>query len=245
MTDLPENQLSLFYKILVLVENEGGVTVEDLKPLGNLRQTLGALGRLEGLNLVERTKDTDKDSIILTEKGDTTLASILNYLPSNKHTWDNKWRIIVFDVPENRRTVRQMFRLKLMDLGARMLQSSVWISPYPHVVEAFRAIVKEHDFLHSVHCFEAHHISDEPINVASLWKLDSVARSYQTLFAQFRKELPRLKKAKDPSYQAKCMIVRLALICKQDPHLPPALMPKQWVGFEAQEWYETLRPFCE
>ena len=45
--------------------------------------------------------------------------------------WDGKWRVIIFDIPENRRIKRDLFRSKLKEMGFRQLQKSVWVCPYP------------------------------------------------------------------------------------------------------------------
>ncbi|MBP6962125.1 hypothetical protein KBB49_01165 [Candidatus Saccharibacteria bacterium] len=44
--------------------------------------------------------------------------------------WDNRWRIVMFDIPETKREGRVMFTRRLQDLGFQLLQQSVWIHPY-------------------------------------------------------------------------------------------------------------------
>jgi len=43
--------------------------------------------------------------------------------------WDGLWRIIAFDIDEKRRKTRDLFRVKLRDLGCKPIQKSVWITP--------------------------------------------------------------------------------------------------------------------
>lgn len=40
--------------------------------------------------------------------------------------WDGKWRIIIWDIPEKRREVRNVLRSKLKELGFQQFQKSVW-----------------------------------------------------------------------------------------------------------------------
>jgi len=54
---------------------------------------------------------------------------VLKFL-KRKKVWDGKWRIVVFDIPERKRKMRNFFREKLSWLGFKKLQESVWISPY-------------------------------------------------------------------------------------------------------------------
>ncbi len=44
--------------------------------------------------------------------------------------WDKKWRIVMFDVPEKLRRLRDSLRLHLHDLGFIELQKSVFVYPY-------------------------------------------------------------------------------------------------------------------
>lgn len=44
--------------------------------------------------------------------------------------WDGKWRIVIFDIPEFNKQLRDTLRLKLRQLGLIELQKSVFIHPY-------------------------------------------------------------------------------------------------------------------
>jgi hypothetical protein len=92
------------------------------------------------LRRLEKQKDvrfiTDKDGSIqveLTEKGKVKhLKYKLDDLGSNFGTksWDGKWRLIFFDVPETRRGGRDNFRRILKSLKFYPLQKSVYLTPY-------------------------------------------------------------------------------------------------------------------
>jgi len=45
--------------------------------------------------------------------------------------WDGKWRIVIFDIPEKMKKNRNTFREKLVDLGFKRIQNSVWINKWP------------------------------------------------------------------------------------------------------------------
>ena len=45
--------------------------------------------------------------------------------------WDGKWRLVLFDIPERKRALRDALRIKLKYLGFKELQHSVHILPYP------------------------------------------------------------------------------------------------------------------
>lgn len=48
-------------------------------------------------------------------------------LPSR---WDKKWRILIFDIKEERRMIRDYIRNKLESIGFRRIQDSVFVFPY-------------------------------------------------------------------------------------------------------------------
>jgi len=50
--------------------------------------------------------------------------------PPDKKTWDGKWRIIFFDVPEKKRRYRDELRSMLKCIGFKEFQKSIWIYPY-------------------------------------------------------------------------------------------------------------------
>jgi len=46
-------------------------------------------------------------------------------------TWDGLWRIILLDLPENRKSERESLRYLLKKAGFVCLKNSAWISPFP------------------------------------------------------------------------------------------------------------------
>lgn len=52
-------------------------------------------------------------------------------LAVSRRRWDKKWRVIIFDIPEEMRKQRNIFRSKLKSLDFYMLQKSVFVCPFP------------------------------------------------------------------------------------------------------------------
>ena len=44
--------------------------------------------------------------------------------------WDQKWRLVIFDIANKKKIVREALRGKLKELGFYKIQKSVWIYPY-------------------------------------------------------------------------------------------------------------------
>jgi CRISPR-associated endonuclease Cas2 len=87
-------------------------------------EAIRVLRRLESSGHV---KEKDK-KIYLTKKG---YMEILKYQTQEKYPrWDNRWRIVIFDIPEEKRNYRDFLRNLLRWIGFRELQKSVWVFPY-------------------------------------------------------------------------------------------------------------------
>lgn len=80
-----------------------------------------AIRRLRDSGLVKEIKLKDDIILKLTSSGEDLIGS-------EPKDWDGKWRIVVFDIPEQRRIIRNLFRRNLKKWGFRHLQKSVWIS---------------------------------------------------------------------------------------------------------------------
>ncbi len=69
----------------------------------------------------------------LTVKGGKviTLWELTEYKLRKPETWDKKWRIIIYDIPEKRKGVirKQIFNV-FKQAGFYRLQNSVWVYPY-------------------------------------------------------------------------------------------------------------------
>lgn len=80
--------------------------------------------------------------ITLTEKGVKKAGKYqINDLQIAKpEKWDQKWRILIFDISDNHRNKREALRGKLKQLRLFQLQKSVWVYPFDFqdVVETLR-----------------------------------------------------------------------------------------------------------
>lgn len=82
-----------------------------------------ALKRLRESGLVELIDDKEM-SFRLTDSGkDRALWERMQY---GDEKWDGKWRLVIWDIPEKRRTARDLLRFKLKQLGFVQWQKSVW-----------------------------------------------------------------------------------------------------------------------
>ena len=96
-----------------------------------------SLNSLKNTGLVEESFSGQNQYAFLTRDGRKKAHSIKldneNTLVSMN--WDGKWRIILLDIPENRKAERESLRYLLKKAGFVCLKNSVWISPltYEHL----------------------------------------------------------------------------------------------------------------
>ncbi len=92
-----------------------------------------AFKRLETQKLVEIKEINDRVVISITEKGKKRLLKydIDDMEIKRPKKWDQKWRIIAFDVPEKQKNAREALRHKLVDLDFYPLQKSLFVYPFP------------------------------------------------------------------------------------------------------------------
>ncbi|HVS79995.1 MAG TPA: CRISPR-associated endonuclease Cas2 [Candidatus Paceibacterota bacterium] len=141
---------NLQFYILRTVAAAGVIAVGAVAP-----NVLGALGKL-GFILPKRQGEFIKSAqrklvengylvlsqgrLSLTKKGERALLLKEGFAKAKPRKWDGKWRILVFDIPERRKSLREKVRNTLLDLGFYRLQDSVWV--YPYECEDFITLLK-------------------------------------------------------------------------------------------------------
>ncbi|MFH0803516.1 MAG: hypothetical protein V1877_00120 [Candidatus Tagabacteria bacterium] len=93
-----------------------------------------AIKSLYESKLIDEKQNKDGSiTIVLTENGKKkALTYQLDEMEIKKPAkWDGKWRFILFDIPENRKKIREALRFHLKSLGFYEFQESVFIHPYP------------------------------------------------------------------------------------------------------------------
>ena len=101
----------------------------DKRKSRTFRQTLNnSRRRLIRTGLLENKEGFLK----LTEKGRQKLEEFerRDYKLTRPKKWDQKWRVLIFDIPEKRKGTREKVRLTLQSLGFKHLQDSVSVFPY-------------------------------------------------------------------------------------------------------------------
>jgi len=74
----------------------------------------------------------ERGKLRLTIAGEKELRmlELRQYRSERPRKWDGKWRVLIFDIPEKQRVLRNKVRHTLRMFGFAQLQGSVWVYPY-------------------------------------------------------------------------------------------------------------------
>jgi phenylacetic acid degradation operon negative regulatory protein len=192
------------------------------------------LARLERARLIA-TPPSDAGSqriIQLTEAGELAALGGRNPVALWNRPWDGRWRIVLFDVRESKRSVRIGLQRGLRRLSFGYLQDSVWISPEP--IETLAALIQhlpvDAAMLTLLDARPCGGESDADL-VSGAWDFSRINRNYQD-HAEILRHAPRHGHShRQAWFQTEWRAWCRAL--NSDPLLPLALHPAGYRGREA------------
>lgn len=157
----------------------------------------------------------------------------------NRHreTWDGRWLVVAYSLPERRRGERDRLREGLSFLGLGSLGNGLFISPHDLAAEV-RAVAERTGALDQMTIFHARlGWPGEPQDIVRrAWDLEEVAGSYQRFLTELQ---PILDDDAPPIDDEEAFRRRFQLTHAfrrtlfGDPELPDALLPDGWVGTAA------------
>ena len=180
----------------------------------------------------------------LTSQGQKKIKRDFSLLGFQKAKWDKKWRVVIFDILELNRRIRDIMIIKLRELGFGMFQQSVYISPHD-LTRDFSEFIESEGLDEWVYVLEVSRIAsgDTKTLANKIWKLDKINEKYIELEEEIRGSdvisfNGRIKKLhrnlRESSLEAQKVIKRFyekfLEIIVQDPFLPYELLPDDWNG---------------
>ncbi|AKM82092.1 TPA: hypothetical protein DD449_03255 [Candidatus Berkelbacteria bacterium] len=170
---------------------------------------------------------------ILTSQGKMAIKTVL---PFKKYgTWDKKWRVVIFDIPEKDRAMRVKLTEKLESLGFGQIKNSTYISPHlllsPISRYATNLGIRKYLSLMTVD-----NLQDEEKIVKESWKLTNINRRYEHfLVSAMKKQVEEYW----PLY-AKKLEHQFADIYRIDPQLPEEFLPTEYLGTDAYKKFKEI-----
>lgn len=204
---------------------------------------------------IEKIEKQGEVYIRLTSQGSKKIARDFPLLAFQKKRWDKKWRVVMFDIEEKSRKVRERFRNKLKELGFGMLQESVFISPYD-ISKDFTEFIDAQNLNEYAYLLEVSSIAvgDIKVLVSRVWNLDRINDSYKRIIEEIQDSglmsisgrLDKLNSKgegkRDQGFINEIKSDYLEAILR-DPFLPKELLPIDWESERAGNLVKKLFKF--
>jgi len=174
----------------------------------------------------------------LTDKGYQEFALEVPFIRFLKDSWDGKWRVLSYEIPEKKRELRDRLRRQVSGWGLGPWHRSFWLTPHP-IIENLMELIHGKEEEVYVQAFEADHVvGDREVLIEKVWGKAELEKKYRELFKTWHlilsQDLEKHEKLKKVSTEY------LGLL-RQDPGLPKELVGQGWIGFEAFNIYKEIR----
>lgn len=189
----------------------------------------------------------------LTSIGRKKIIREFPMLSFQKKKWDGKWRGGIFDISEVNKNIRDIFRIKLKELGFGMLQESVWVTPHDYVSD-LREFLETKGLSTMVFVLEVSDIlaGDKDYLVNKIWGVNAIHKRYWDLLVRIenwkrlwvanrgREQQPTDyevetggnvdRKLQELADEARDIRLEYLQVILADPMLPRELLPKGWLS---------------
>lgn len=171
----------------------------------------------------------------LTGIGSKKLKRDFPLVKLQQQKWDGLWRIVIFDIKEKDKKIRESLRYKLTSLGFGMWQKSVYVTPFNVAKDLKQYLIT--NGLEDLACvLIAKHLFVGNIKdlACRIWKLDLLNEQYKNLIDEWKINKSKLSN-KELISKAKEYYSKYLDIVINDPFLPEELLPSYWVGNRAKK----------
>lgn len=193
----------------------------------------------------------------LTSQGRDRIKRDFPLFAIQKRKWDRKWRLVIFDIEEASKKIREKFRYKLREVGFGMLQKSVFISPYD-IAKDFAEFIESQGLGNSAYVLEVSNIVAGDIRCLAdkVWNLEKLNKEYERITQRIeendlisigdrRIKLNDLnKELKDKDIVREVWKEYLEILLR-DPFLPKDLLPLDWKGEKTRELMKKVQRAVE
>ena len=199
------------------------------------------LARMTRRDLLETHRLGKRSYLALTARGRAVLEEggrALEAGPVNR-SWDGRWTLLGFSLPETRRADRHLLRSRLTWAGFGLLQHGLWISSAEVDVERLLEGLDVVDHLNVLRATTA-----GPTEVGELirrtWDLDALAGGYRAFLDRWDRRDP-LPGAGDDLSRLLQLMTEWLLLVRDDPRLPLEHLPADWPAVRAEQVEVRLR----
>ncbi|MFZ6034536.1 MAG: PaaX family transcriptional regulator C-terminal domain-containing protein [Patescibacteria group bacterium] len=211
-------------------------TVQKIFDLTLNQKTRGTLSALIKEGSIEKT-ETD-NTYKLTQKGFDELCLEFAFFRYLKNSWDGKWRIISYEIPENKREIRDRLRREMQGWGLGPWHRSFWLTPHP-VIETLKSMVSQKEEEKYIQAFEGTPVFGErDILIEKVWGKSDLDKTYRELFKKWHEILST---GDEKSDKFRKIVSEYIVLLRLDPGLPKELMGDSWIGYEGWNIFREIK----
>ncbi len=244
--------MTIIDELLILLDDLEEAPSEEIPSYfeePDLQVIYSALGRLVNKGLVIKKERRGSVSYSISIHGVETLNQTLEAIKQpQEEDWDQRWHLVIFDIPESKRKLRDSFRTLLKDIGFGMLKSSVWVSPRNHaeIIKRFIKRYKVEEYVFQLETVANDSTYQLNLFVRQCWDWKQLERQYEQFIVLGERMLNmlRLEQRANSRFLAKRAVFSYAETVKTDPRLPDTIAPHTRLARRAHELYTKLRPYC-
>src|SRR3954468_2750939 len=232
-----------------------GSLIRLLKEFGHNEQSVRvSVSRMMKNGLLQSEKKGNKSYYSLTPRGVSRVDEAARRIYKlTSHEWDKKWRVIMYNIPEEKRQIRDELRKELMWIGFGSLSNGCWISPNNFKKE-INLLISKYNIEEYVHLFLSEYVGPQSnlALVEKCWPLHEIEAKYEQFIDTYSKEFI-IRQSIIQSGRVtddECFVERANLVHEYrkflfvDPGLPKELLPERWNGDHAallfNQYYQML-----
>ncbi len=220
----------------------------------NAQAVRAAVSRMSRQGWLQVRKEGNKSYYKMTKRGVKRLEEAAQRIYKLKQEpWDGKWRMLIYTIPEEKRSIRDELRKELIWSGFGQISTSCWVTPvdlHERVVEMF----DRYEINLYVDYFICHYQGPGTSKsmIEKCWNIEDIRLRYTEFMDTYKKKFGETLRNKDDRMfdNALCFVERTKLVHEYrkflfyDPGLPEELLPQGWIGTEAaqlfREYYQQL-----
>jgi phenylacetic acid degradation operon negative regulatory protein len=232
-----------------------GSLIRLLKEFGHNEQVVRvSVSRMMKNGLLQSEKKGNKSYYSLTPRGVSRVDEAARRIYKlTSHEWDKKWRVIMYNIPEEKRQIRDELRKELMWIGFGSLSNGCWVSPNNFKKE-INLLISKYEIEEYVHLFLSEYVGPQSnlALVEKCWPLHEIEEKYEQFIDTYSKEFI-IRQSIIQSGRVtddECFVERANLVHEYrkflfvDPGLPKELLPERWNGNHAallfNQYYQML-----
>lgn len=232
-----------------------GSLIRLMQAFGHNAQAIrAAISRMSKQGWVEAKKVGNKSYYSLTTRGKKRMDEAAQRIfKLQAQEWDGKWRMLIYSIPEEKRSVRDELRKELVWSGFGSLTYSCYLSPNP-LEEQVNDMIARYQIEPYVDFFVSTYDGPQQNHdlVSRCWNIAEINQKYQQFIEGYSQKyvIDKNKLSKGQMSDVDCFVERTKLVHEYrkflfvDPGLPDELLPRDWLGEYAaalfKDYYRLL-----